>query len=533
MLRQCGEICLLVVFLIVTNMAFTDERRVENERSTGLSSSRTQTTISQTSNTLSTNDYAPPEVGSVEWEEYRRRLRDAILAGEIPIEKWKSSLSQYFLENHYSPIHLQMWDMIFQEQREYSDELVLYSITFHVIALLEELKKPEPFPESILLTSKQLFQSLDIVRESHKSQVLRIMDEYLKKSSLRIDELWVKLIRTISGGDVNTPLSQVPPMLYECIIYLCLAFDAYLPPKDFLKHIVLPEPMNSFYKDTGLLIFEGGGLTDLHYRSLVSILSSFPPTLHQIQAIIVPETVGGISATRLLIPTNYGVIVDIPFIPMDVMSDPDEFPFRIGKQIAPEFSLQAVVQVIRAIQWVQFRLRPELALRRERLLLSMNPRAYNYVRQTVHPSLFLSAPEELLPQAGYVWCLNTDKALQMANDLLRVRQHFATDVFMLLADLLSQGRDVTLTFYMNEGGILNVREAPVIRIPVDEGFPAVVGVLPERIIPERYLNFKSDISSHGQITEKDKVITSTPYSFSSGVQRMNQETPVPFSENEW
>ncbi len=36
MLRQCSEICLLVVFLIVTNTAFTDERGVENERSTGI-----------------------------------------------------------------------------------------------------------------------------------------------------------------------------------------------------------------------------------------------------------------------------------------------------------------------------------------------------------------------------------------------------------------------------------------------------------------------------------------------------------------
>ncbi len=482
---------------------------------------------------MSTNDYAPPEVGSVEWEEYRRKLRDAVLAGEIPIENWKSSLSRYFSQNHYIPVHHQMWDMIFQEQREYSNELVLYSTIFHVIALLEEVKKLDPFPESILLTSKQLFQSLDIVRESHKSQVLTIVDEYLKKSSLRLDELWRKLIQAISGDNVDAPLPQIPSILYEGMIYLCLAFDAYLPSKDFPKYLVLPEPMNSFYKDTGILIFEGGGLTEMHYRSLVSILSSFPPTLHQIQAIIVPEAVGGISATRLLIPSNYGVIIDIPFIPMDVMSNPDEFPFRIGKQIAPEFSLQAVVQVIRAIQWVQFRLRPELALRRERLLLSMNPRGYNYVRQTVHPSFFLSAPDELLPQAGYVWCLNTDKALHMANDLLRVRQHFATDVFMLLADLLSQGRDVTLTFYMDEEGILNVREAPVIRIPIDEGFPAVVGVLPERIIPEPYLNFKLDISSHGQVMDKEGIITSNPYSFSSGVQSMNQDTPAPASENEW
>ncbi len=477
--------------------------------------------------------YTPPEVGSPEWEEYWRRLRDAILTGSIPISNWKNSLSKYFSQNPYTPAHLQAWEAIFQDQKEYSNEIVLYSTTFHIIALLEEVKKPYPIPDAILLSGKWLFQSIDFVKESQRTQIISIIDEYLKKSSLRIDDLWKKLTQTISISAENTgvPFPHIPQILYETIIYLCLTFDAYLPPKEFTKYIFLPEPMLSFYRDTGVLLFEGGLLSDMHYRSLVSILSSFPPTLHQIQAIIVPESMGGISATRLWIPSNYGVIIDIPFIPMDIMSNPDEFPFRIGKQIAPEFSLQAVVQIIRAIQWVQFRLRPELVIRRERLLLSMNPRAYNYVRQTVHPSIFLSSPNELLPQAGYVWCLNTDKALQMANDLLRVRQHFATDVFMLLADLLSEGRDVTLTFYMNEEGILNVREAPVIRMPIDEGFPAVVGISPERIIPEPYLHYKSEIPLPKQGLEEDKPITSNPTSFSSGLPPQIQTPPdIPVGE---
>jgi len=36
---------------------------------------------------------------------------------------------------------------------------------------------------------------------------------------------------------------------------------------------------------------------------------------------------------------------------------------------------------------------------------------------------------------------------------------------------------------MDESGYLTVREAPVIRAPIDEGYPSVITILPERAVP--------------------------------------------------
>ncbi|MCX8065762.1 MAG: hypothetical protein N3G21_11435 [Candidatus Hydrogenedentes bacterium] len=470
--------------------------------------------------------FNPPEPPSPEWEIYWRALRDTIINKSVSPDKWEKSVREYFSQNTYTLAHLQTWDVILQDRGEYSDELVLYSVIFHSGALVEEIKKPYPNVDSILFTSRWLFNFMDLIKESHRSKVVDIFEEQFKKVPLRIEELWKKLKLTFFSDSVNLEWTQVPPIFYETIIYLCLMFDAYFSHKEFLKYIILPEPLSTFYKESGILIFDGGILTENHYRSLLSIFTSFPPTIHRIRAVIVPESVGGISAIKLLIPQNYGVVIDIPFIPMEVMSNPDELPLRIGKQVAPEFSLQVVVQLLRATQWVQFRLRPELAMRRDRLLLSVNPRAYNYVRQTIPPSLLLSSPDELLPQTGYLWCLNTDKALQMANDLLRINQHFATDAFMLLADLLSEGRNVTLTFYMDENGILSVREAPVFRIPVDEGFPAVVGISPERFIPQPHTTLSEKSSIGRENLNEVTNITPNANPFNSGVEKSNREMQI-------
>jgi len=145
--------------------------------------------------------------------------------------------------------------------------------------------------------------------------------------------------------------------------------------------------------------------------------------------------------------------------------------------------LGAVVQIVKAIQWTQFKLRPELLFRRNAILMNARTRGYNYTRTTIRPELYFNAPDELLPMSAYLWFLNSEKTLQMTNELLKLRQYFATDVYLLLADMLSEGRDVTLTFYMDETGFLSVREAPVIRAPIDEGYPSIISILPDRLVP--------------------------------------------------
>ncbi|MGC9053181.1 MAG: hypothetical protein ACP5KS_04775, partial [Candidatus Hydrogenedens sp.] len=109
----------------------------------------------------------------------------------------------------------------------------------------------------------------------------------------------------------------------------------------------------------------------------------------------------------------------------------------------------------------------------------------------IPPEVYFNNPNELLPLSAYLWVLNTEKVIQIAGDLLKIRQYFVPDVYLLLADLLSEGRDTTLTFFMDETGYLTVREAPVVRAPIDGGYPAVITILPERLPPSFVIKGKT------------------------------------------
>ncbi len=423
----------------------------------------------------------PPDPNSLEWETYWQTLRDKLVAKEVTLSTWKKQTAIYFEENSFNPIYLQLWDTILRQTPEFQSDLFMYATVFGIQSLIKEVQKTPPNPFSIVLSSQFLLKNLESLKESQIIQIAEIIEEDLKKKPIPLEKLWNALTQQLNITG-NTPDTINLSQAYETIIYLCITLSAYLPANKLTGVVQLPEPMKSFYNDFYIFIFDGGILTESHYHSLRSIFSCFPPRLHNIRMILFPERIG-ISATRLYIPPQYGIVTDLSFLPMEVMSNPMEFPVRYGNQIAPEFSIQTAIQIIRAIQFVQFRLRPELLFRRNALLMNAKARNYNYTRPTIPPEVYFNNPDELLPLSSYLWILNTEKTLQMISDLLRIRQFFTNDVYLLLADMLSGGRDVTLTFFMDETGYLSVREAPVIRAPIDEGYPAVMTILPDRFMP--------------------------------------------------
>lgn len=427
-------------------------------------------------------DFSPPELGTLEWETYWRELREKLISKTLTLTAWEKQVASYFEANSYDLKHTQLWDIILQQTPEFQSELLLYSAMFVSIGMISEVQKQNPNAISVLLASQFLLKLSEYVKENQVAQLADIINIRAKKTSIRLTTLWNSFIGQVSTT-TDEPISpQISASLHETIIYFCLAMLAFLPPNKFSAVVQLPEPMRGFFNDHGILVFDGGMLTEPHYRSLKSIFQCLTSKLHNIQVIIVPDGVG-ISATKILASTRNGIVVDIPFLPMELMSNPMEFPQHIGPQVAPEFSLGAVVQIVKAIQWTQFKLRPELLFRRNAILMNARTRGYNYTRPTIRPELYFSAPDELLPMSAYLWFLNSEKTLQMTNELLKLRQYFATDVYLLLADMLSEGRDVTLTFYMDETGFLSVREAPVIRAPIDEGYPSIISILPDRLVP--------------------------------------------------
>jgi len=464
------------------NKVATENKNIKNQTE-GISPNQ-----SLTSTDLDFSNFSPPNPGTLEWETFWQEWRDKLILKRIDLNTWVKQVSIYFKSYPFTPAHLEMWDVIIQQTPEFQSDLLMYATVFVSLSLLSEVHKQTPLPAPLVLSSQFLLKNLGNLKESQISQLVDIIDSELKKTPVQLTQLWDTLV----GQSVPAGISPTPDTLaslHEAMIYLCMCLTAYLPPGKFLSGVQLPEPMRGFFSDFNILLFDGGMFTEAHYRSLRSIFSCLPPGLHDIKMMIVPEGVG-VSATRLLIPPQYGIVTDMPFLPMEVMSNPAEFPPNIGAQVAPEFSLQAVVQIVRAIQHVQFGLRPELLFRRNTLLMEARPRNYNYIRRTIRPEVYFNNPDELLPLSSYLWFLNSENTLKMANDLLKIRQHFVTDVYLLLADMLSEGRSVTLTFYMDETGYLSVREAPVIRVPIDEGYPAVISILPERIVPSSHFNIE-------------------------------------------
>ncbi len=440
--------------------------------------------------------FSLPDPNSPEWGTYWQALRDILVAKEFTLEIWKKKTASYFEENSFNVAHLQLWDTIIRQTPEFQSDLLMYAGVFAFQSLIKEVQKPIPSPIAISLSSQFLLKSIDNLKETQIIQLAEITDAELKNKPIRLEQIWSTFLRQItSSGGIPSPDTQ--SHLHETVIYLCMALTAYLPPNKFMNDVQLPEPMKSFYNDFHILLFDGGILTAPHYHSLRSIFSCFPPKLHNIKIVIIPDTVG-VSATRLFVPLQYGIVTDFPYLPMEVVSDPIEFPVRYGTQVAPEFSMQAGVQVVRAIQFVQFRLRPELLLRRNALLINARGRNYNYIRPTIRPEVYFNNPDELFPLSSYLWILNSEKVIQMAGDLLKIRQHFVTDVYLLLADMFSEGKNTTFTFFMDESGYLTVREAPVMRAPIDEGYPAVITILPERFPPS--FSIKETISGYSSGT---------------------------------
>lgn len=470
-----------------------------------------------------------PEPNTPEWETYRQTLKDKLIKKEFTLDTWKKQTEVYFEENTFTPAHIQLWDTIIHQTPEFQSDLLMYATVYALQALIKEVSKPNPFPPAISLSSQFLLKSIDTLKETQIIQLAEMADTELKKNPVRLEQLWNIFLQQItSTGEIPAPLTVAPK--YEAVIYLCMTLTVFLPPNKFMDAVQLPEPMKDFFKDYKILIFDGGVLTEAHYHSLRSIFSCFPPKLHNIRMIIIPERVG-ISATQLFIPLQYGIVTDIPFLPMEVISNPNEFPVRYGTQSAPEFSMQVTVQIIRAIQFVQFRLRPELLLRRNALLINAKGRNYNFTRPAIRPEIYFNNPDELLPLSSYLWILNSEKVLQMAGDLLKIRQYFPTDVYLLLADILSEGKNTTLTFYMDETGYLTVREAPVMRAPIDEGYPAIITILPERFPPS--FSIKETTSGYGSGTvDLQNISIQQNSSFTSGFTTPGQSNlPNPANTN--
>ena len=210
----------------------------------------------------------------------------------------------------------------------------------------------------------------------------------------------------------------------------------------------LPNDMRTFWRSHGILLLDNGALDIPQLLSLDNLAHRLPPQLHTIRAFVVPGASPGPGLVSV------GQIVSIPPVPIDAVTDPAEFDLRGPRPVAAQFTVNAAVQIVRAIQDVQFSRRPWLAERRDALLERARFRRVNYVRRSVPPEVYQDNPDELLPSTAYLWFIDSPAAFQVALDYGRSKERGALTALLLLADLLSNGTDTSLMFTIDpQGGV--------------------------------------------------------------------------------
>lgn len=238
--------------------------------------------------------------------------------------------------------------------------------------------------------------------------------------------------------------------------------------------IALPQRCSAFLDGAQAFLFGGGALAPEQVDSLGSLFQSVPREVHQVLAVIVPEGVQMDAATAAL--STPGMVLNI-YASVTGYTAPDEFFSELGNQpVAPAFTIEAALQLVRAAQYVQFSMRPELQQRRDLILRNAGAEPTRYLRRAYPPGTYQSDPDELLPQTAYLWFIDSITAFQQAGGLLRFYENEPMDAVLLLADVLSGGGDATLAFRTGLDGKVSSKLAGIQRVEVFPGVAFTNGI---------------------------------------------------------
>jgi hypothetical protein len=415
---------------------------------------------------------APPPAGAETdpVAEAADTLKNELLAVDLKMADWQKICRTFFEAHPFTPNHGALWVRLIDAAGEGHERAAQLSGVFAAEGVAAALGAfPPEFP-----SLRESLQWLDYIASGLEEKGRVPVSDALRAALTKSPPDLVGMMRVgpVAGPEGLAPGN--PPEVIAAAMQICLTLMQYARPSDLNAWLRLPADMRIFYEGTGILLFDNGALGPLQLESLESLFRAVPRELHQVAAIIVPEGMQ-IDATAAMLNAP-GVILNIFAIPMDLFSDPTEFSRRAGPQAAPEFTLSAAAQLMRAIQFAQFSRRPELPFFRDQILGAAGLRPERYLRPYVAPETYLNNPDELLPLTAVLWFLNSQKALAMASDLLVLNQRPPMETLMLLADVLSGGGPTTLIFNTDEMGRVSGREVSIQRVLTAAGPPAVVGV---------------------------------------------------------
>ncbi|NLN91887.1 MAG: hypothetical protein GX130_01075 [Candidatus Hydrogenedens sp.] len=243
----------------------------------------------------------------------------------------------------------------------------------------------------------------------------------------------------------------------------CITLGACAQDFDLLRWIDLPRSPALFYKSTGQWLFGGEALNGNQLKSLESVFSTLPLSLHGIAAVFVPEGLGHSGAeASLRIP---GYSIQVPLLEMDIQRDNTLQPPYISQPGIPEFTALILEQVAEAITRLQLMKRPDLMQRSFQILDWERKRPGAGLDQIIPEPLMGAPADRLLAHLVYLWLINSDAWLESSLALAELQRTAPFLLLLLAADVFSEASDQSRLLHTTPGGRLFSEQTALRRTP--------------------------------------------------------------------
>lgn len=373
--------------------------------------------------------------------------------------QWQDFFQSYFATRPFTGALAEFWNYAVEQSGPGAERTAVLSGLCATEALTAALSAQQPLSYASLSEAGYWLQSLSgTLQPAGRAAIFDAVAKGLESRP-------VDATRDLGLGP------DADPQRTALGIQVCLTLSEYAPNQrparaQLGRLLGLPESTRAFWEAYGMFLFDNGALDGAHVTSLDSLVGAFPAGLHAIRALILPESTGIDPNTHGL--NSSGQLLFLSALPLEQLTDPGEFAEQADQPVAPEFTVAAGVQIVRAIQAVQFSRHPDLVHRRDTIVLHAGNRKERYLRRNVPPNTYRQQPDELLPMTAYLWLIDSAAAFTMAADLFQWRQTDAMDALLLLADVLSGGANTTTVFRTNPDGRVESERTTVGRTHLSE-----------------------------------------------------------------
>ncbi len=248
---------------------------------------------------------------------------------------------------------------------------------------------------------------------------------------------------------------------------VAITLGYYAGPENIGAWMRLPDASQLIYRASGVWVFDGGMLAPPQVQSLGSLLTAMPAAVSGVSVVAMMQLPFSLRAPGVVLPLA-------PVLP-ELQRPPVVLPPGVMLPAIPEFTATAARALGELIQQRELARRPELAKRRDVLLLIAGERADSALPAFLAPGGYAGSGD-FFPALTVLWLTGSEAALNAASALSGQGDHESIYALLLLADLLSCGGDTTLVFSTGTMGQVVGGQAALRRNFVEPGHVYITGV---------------------------------------------------------